>query len=349
MIPYWLLFSYFAVGALLEPRQQHPQLARHIPIALIVGGLLIAFLIGFRYQVGADWEQYEFMFAYANYADLGRVVELGDPAYQLLNWTVQQLGGEIWLVNLVCGLILTWGLLRFISEQPAPWLAMTVAMPYLVVVVAMGYSRQAVAIGILLAGLASVQRSHSVARFAAYVAIASLFHRTAIVAFPLVALTASRSRLMNLVLAIAGGLVFYEFFLIDTIDKYIRNYVEAGYSAQGAVIRVAMSMLPATLFFLAGRSLEFTREQHLVWRNFSLAAVTLLALLFLLPSSAAVDRLALYTIPLQIAVLSRVRSVRVLRNTGAFLVVLYSFAVMFVWLNFANHAEYWVPYRFFPF
>jgi hypothetical protein len=348
LIPYWLLFTYFAVGALLEPRQQ-PSVRRHIPLAMAVGGLLIAFLIGFRYQVGADWEQYEFMFSYANYADLGRVLELGDPAYQLLNWTVQHLGGEIWLVNLVCGLIFTWGLLRFTSEQPAPWLAMTVAMPYLVVVVAMGYSRQAVAIGILLAGLASIQRSHSLVRYGIFVAIASLFHRTAVVAFPLVALTSSRSKLVNLVVAVAGGLALYEFFLDDTISRYIRNYVSSEYSAQGAAVRVAMSVLPAILFLVAGRSMGFTRDQHLVWRNFSLASLALLALLFFLPSSAAVDRLALYTIPLQIAVLSRVRSVKPLRNTGAVLLVLYSFAVMFVWLNFANHAEYWVPYKFYPF
>jgi hypothetical protein len=30
-------------------------------------------------------------------------------------------------------------------------------------------------------------------------------------------------------------------------------------------------------------------------------------------------------------------------------VLAYSFAVQFVWLNFADHARSWVPYRIFPF
>ena len=29
-------------------------------------------------------------------------------------------------------------------------------------------------------------------------------------------------------------------------------------------------------------------------------------------------------------------------------VMLYSAAVLFVWLGFATHAQYWLPYRFYP-
>ena len=156
MLIYWALFGFFAAGA-LATRPMRPGVPVRQPF-LIVGAILTAVLIGIRYKVGADWPTYDFMFDYAARASLGRVLQLGDPAYEVLNWTVQQFGGAIWMVNLVCGAIFTWGLLRFCRAQPDPWLAVAIAIPYLVIVVAMGYTRQAVALGILMAGLAAFQR-----------------------------------------------------------------------------------------------------------------------------------------------------------------------------------------------
>ena len=54
------------------------------------------------------------------------------------------------------------------------------------VVVAMGYTRQLIAIGILMAGLASLGRGGSVIRFALYVALAALFYKIAVLVLPLV-------------------------------------------------------------------------------------------------------------------------------------------------------------------
>ena len=140
---------------------------------LVLGGVLIALLIGFRFEVGADWETYEFMFAYAGHADLGSTLEVGDPAYQILNWSAQRLDAEMWFVNLVSGIIFAWGLVQFARVQANPWLAMLVAIPYLVIVVAMGYTRQAVALGILMAGPGILIRGGSIIRFAVYVAVAA--------------------------------------------------------------------------------------------------------------------------------------------------------------------------------
>ena len=78
--------------------------------------------------------------------------------------------------------------MRFAEAQQRPWLAMVVAIPYLVIVVAIGYTRQGVGDRLIMAGLASYTRKGSVLRFAAYVAIAATFHKTAVVALPLVAL-----------------------------------------------------------------------------------------------------------------------------------------------------------------
>ena len=236
------------------------------------------------------------------------------------------------------------GLFRFAQAQPSPWLAMVVAVPYLIVVVAMGYTRQAVAIGILMAGLAAVHRGASTVRFIIYVGFAALFHKTAVVALPLVVLAGERNRLLNILIGIVGCYFLYTSFLADSVERFVRNYIEAEYSSQGAAIRVAMSIVPATLFLLLQRQLGFSDRERRIWFLHSLAAFALLVLLLVLPSSTAVDRLALYIMPLQMAVLSRVPNV-VGSRQGTVLVVLYSLAIQFVWLNFADHAEFWLPYK----
>lgn len=347
LLVYWSLLAYFVGGALFSPPQE-PGRPTPYKFMLFAGALVIALLIGFRFEVGADWPQYEFMFKYAQYADLDRVLEVGDPGYQFLNWTVQQIGGDLWLVNLVAGAVFGWGLLRLSMAQPHPWLAIVVAVPYLVVVVGMGYTRQAIAIGILMAGLASVARNPSILRFALYGVFAALFHKTAVVVFPLVALTTTRNRLTYVLVVFALSVLLYDFFLQDSMEAFVQNYIEAEYASQGAAIRVLMNLVPAVLLFIMRKRLLFSDQQYLMWRNFSLAAVALGILLIVLPSSTAVDRMALYVIPLQIAVLSRIPGSFMSSGTGTVLIIGYSTAVMFVWLNFAIHADYWLPYQFYP-
>lgn len=347
MLVYWFLFGYFVAGSLFsEPWERAA--AKHVPLMLAVGALLIAVLIGFRYEVGGDWLQYELMFTYARFSDFGRMLEIGDPGYQVLNWVVEQVGGDLWTVNLVSGLIFGWGLLRFAMAQPDPWLAMVVAIPYLVVVVGMGYSRQALAIGILMAGLASIAHNPSILRFALYVAAAALFHKTAVILFPIVALAAPRSRLINFLIVAAVSALLYDFFLKDAMEGFVENYIEAEYSSEGAAIRVAMNLVPALLLLLFRHRFAFSEPQYLIWRNFSLAAVGLAVFMVVLPSSTAVDRMALYIIPLQLAVLTRVPGSITSSGAGKLAIIAYSAAVLFVWLNFAVHADYWIPYRFYP-
>jgi hypothetical protein len=343
---YWSLFAYFAIGAMLTSGQ--PTQRSRMSVMWYFGIFLITVAVGLRYEVGADWHPYRMMYSFARYADLGKVMTFGDPGYQLLNWLIQRIGLGLWMVNLVCAAIFSWGLARFARRQPDPWLVVLVAIPYLVVVVAMGYTRQGVAVGILMAGLASIQSGASVMRFLIYAAAATLFHKTAVVAVPLVLLAGERNRFLNVIAGMAGAYALYLVFLAESVDVFVRNYVEAEYTAEGAAIRVAMGVVPAALFFLFRRRMNFHTYEDRLWRNFSLAALGALVLLQFMPSSTAVDRLALYLIPLQLAVLPRLGQILGARGLGSFVVVGYSFAVMFVWLNYAQHAEDWLPYQFYP-
>jgi EpsG family len=344
---YWALFGYFAAGALLAPSGGAQ--ARSRPF-LALGAVVTGLLIGLRYRVGADWDTYAYWFSYAGRGGFDRLLKFGDLAYQFLNWGFAHGGLEIWAVNLVCGAIFSWGLWRFCKAQPEPWLAFAVAIPYIAIVIAMGYTRQGVALGILMAGLASFQRNSSTVRFAVYVAVAALFHKTAVVAFPLVALASPRNRLLNLLLVIATSYLLYGLFLGDAMEQFVQHYItQTRYSSQGAGIRIAMTLFAALVLWITRRQLGLTETEWRLWRNFSLAAVAALVLLFVLPSSTAVDRISVYLMPLQLAVLSRVPIAIRSELPGRAAVIGYSALVQFVWFNYAQFSRLWVPYQFYPF
>lgn len=347
MLVYWLMFAFFAVGAMTEQPGGARRQRRNL--LLRFGGILIAALIGFRFQVGADWRPYEYIFAYSENSSFADMPSIADPGYFAVNLFVHWVGADLWLVNLICGAIFAWGLIRFAELQERPWLAVTVAIPYLVIVVAMGYSRQAVAIGLVMAGLASYLKHGSVLRFAGYVLVAASFHKTAVVALPLVAIANERGRVVNVLVTIAFTYLLYTYFLSAQVSRFVTNYIDTRYAAEGAGIRVAMSVIPALLFFARSRRLGFSERERKVWRNLAVAALAFLVLLFVLPSSAVVDRFALYAIPLQLVVLSRPRAFFASEGLGTAVVIAYAAAVQFTWLAYANHARFWVPYQFWPF
>ena len=347
MFPFWLLFGLISIGAAIKaPTDGRPQRADPL---LLTALLIVALMIGFRFHVGGDWWTYTRYYSFASVASLSQIMKLDDVGYQLLNWAVAQAGAGIWLVNLVCGVIFAWGLHRLIRLQPLPWLSLLIAIPYLVIVVAMGYSRQGVAIGILMAGIASLQRTGSIVRYALFVIVATLFHRTAIIGLPLLLIGGQRSWLINVLIGIGGTLLLFDVFLSSSIDRFVTNYVTVEMTSQGALIRLSMSMVPAGLFLLFRRRLRFTPEEEHIWRNMAYATLILTVAFAVAAASTVIDRLALYLLPLQLAVLPRIAGTLVSVRFGKVLIIVYCFAIQFVWLNYAAYSSYWIPYRVYPF
>jgi hypothetical protein len=74
-----------------------------------------------------------------------------------------------------------------------------------------------------------------------------------------------------------------------------------------------------------------------------------MVLIFEIQATTALDRLALYLIPLQLFVFGWLPST--FSQDGrpdrklAIAVVIYSAAVLFVWLTYADNAQYWLPYQ----
>lgn len=268
-----------------------------------------------------------------------------DPGYEVLNWAGQKLGADLWFPDLVCAAIFSWGLVQLARSQPRPWLVIALAMPYLVTVVAIGYTRQAAAIGFLMAVFALVARGSGLLRPLIYIAAATVFHRTALIALPLVSLALGRSRLWTFAASIPALYGLYTTFLAPSLNFLVYGYIDQDYASQGAGIRVALVVLGAVVYLLFRKRLGFAGPEAALWLYLSIAAFVCLGLLFALSSSTAVDRLALYLLPMQIVVLARVPGTLMSEGLGKALLVAYAAAVQIVWLTGGIHAQYWIPYR----
>jgi hypothetical protein len=346
MLVYWSMFLLPAWASFFRERNSR------VAVLFIWGStwLALTLLIGYRHEVGGDWFNYLIELEENDYLSFWEALARFDPAHGALNWLSNYMGWGVYGVNLVYGAIFSLGLITFCRHQPRPLLALAVAMPYLVIVVAMGYSRQGVAIGVALPAILALAERNTV-KFVILVAIAGLFHKTAVVLVPIAALSSTRSKIWTATWVGATAVLMYVLYLQDAAEALIQNYIETEYSSEGGAIRVAMNVVPAVLFLLNRKRFHLVRAEQALWTWIALFALTLVPALIFSPSSTAVDRAALYFIPIQIFVLSRLpgalwrgRHRRVVQGG----VILYYGSALFVWLNYSTYAYTWLPYQFYP-
>lgn len=351
------MFLLPALAALREePRRPSPTTGIHRArwnAPALVAVLFITLVVGYRNQVGGDWLSYLRNYDDNKYSSLKDVLELSDPGYSFFNWLSAQMGLDIYGVNLFCGAIFAIGLVHFCLSLPRPWLALLAAVPYMLIVVAMGYSRQAVALGCTMMGLVAL-RNQSNLRFIVWVLLGATFHKTAIMMLPIVALANSRSRILRVVLAGVTTFVGYLVLLQDSFDSMYLNYVGGDVQSEGALIRLSMNAVASLMLLRWQKLFQFGKEEKSLWQWMAWISVGAFAALLIFSSaSTALDRMALYLLPVQLVVSSQLPSVfRARGGTNSkltvFFIIGYFALVQFVWLVYANYSTYWLPYRFYP-
>lgn len=313
----------------------------------VVAGMALTMFIGLRFDVGGDWGSYVEYLYRASQISFAEVFTLSDPAFYLVNWVAAGVGAGVWLVNLFSGAVFSAGLILFVRRLPSPMLAIAVAIPYMVIVLAMGYTRQAVAFGFILWGLTYLL-DRRILGFMVLLAIAAAFHKSAVILAPLAVLANTRNRVWTAVWVGFSGALLYWLFLAEQVSGLWTNYVESGYSSDGGAIRVAMNALPALIFLAFRKRLAMAAEERALW--FWVSVFSLICVPLVFQASTAVDRVALYFMPIQLVVFGYLpqlvgASSRVLMRAG---VLLFYGLVQFVWLNYATHSQSWLPYQFWP-
>lgn len=310
---------------------------------------VLTLLIGFRFQVGGDWFNYFRHLAHASILSFGDVVREEDPAYMALNAVSSSMGWGMSGVNFFSGLIFSIGLVVFARSLPRPWLALAAAVPYLIIVVAMGYTRQSAALGLIMLGLVALRRGANW-EFAIWAVLGALFHKSAVLMIPIAVLTSPRQRLQSLGLVGLTGLVGYETLLSDHAAELYDVYItQEKLESEGAMIRLGMNVIAGGLFLILGRRFWMNSSEYRLWRIISWMTVGMFAALLATGFTTALDRMALYFIPLQLVVFCHLPDAlgRPNRSNSEIVagILIYFAAVQFVWLSFANNAKFWLPYQ----
>lgn len=348
MFPYFFVFLLTLTPSVIEMPKWY---------WVFLFSIYVAF-IGLRFEVGADWLAYIGILEASRYQPwVGFEALLGDPAYHWINKIAAALNQEIYFVNLCVAVIYISCLFAFCQKLKNPYLGLTVAFPYLTTVVAMGYTRQAGAIALELLALMALESNKKINSILFFI-LALLFHKTAIflILVPILMFLFDALKtgkiiyiLVISVLSLIGAIV-----ITNISDRFLVLYIGTGMSSSGTLIRLSMNLLPATIFLIeyyTGHN--FFRTSSKVYLALSWLVIFSFALL-LTGSSTAADRLALYLIPIQIYVLGNLPYLFLTQSREIFyrwmlLVLGYSFLVLWVWLQFADHAFAWLPYRMYPF
>jgi hypothetical protein len=333
---YWLLFSIPVFMMFSNGRKEYQSLG-------VSFGLFLVIIIGLRYQVGGDW------YTYLDGMDLYRDISLDDVlllkfevGFNILSWVSQQMGASIYGVNFVCAIIFVTGFTKLSNSQPYSWLAATVAVPYLIVVVAMGYTRQAAAIGFLMFSLEYLLKGRIII-YLLMVVLASSFHKTAIIfsALPLLQPGGGWIRfILGLVIVLILGSVTV---VIEQAETYYLHYVEENMESSGGLIRVLMNLPPALILITNWKKWNEKYDDRWLWACMALLALACIPLVLF--ASTAVDRMALYLIPLQLVAWSRFPAfIGWNYERSFFAITLFYATVLLVWISFGNFSSSWIPY-----
>jgi hypothetical protein len=220
-----------------------------------------------------------------------------------------------------------------------------VAIPYLIVVVAMGYTRQGVALGFVFWGLAALENKQF-KKFLILVVFAATFHKSAVLMIGLGIFLQGKGRFVRMLAVSVAGYGIWNAFLADYQQDLWKNYVEVQMESQGAQIRVAMNFIPAIIFLFYRKEWKKQCSDYSLWVMIALGSLGCVILVNF--ASTAVDRIALYFTPLQVVVYARLPFLlrgRFNQQVITFGILAFYALVLYVWLNYATHSIYWVPYN----
>lgn len=317
------------------------------PIAWWVVFIVGTVLVGWRHQVGGDWGNYLNNFNSEQYYGIFSIFLRDDPGYHAIQYFVKQLDFGIYSVNFVAAAIFNFGLILFCRSLPRPWLALSVSIPYIVIILGMGYTRQGLALGCIMAGLTALKEGRNRA-FLASGLLAATFHKSAVLILPLGAISSSQRRWTTILLVSAITLISYYIFLSESVTDIRLNYFYDQYQSQGTLVRLIMNIIPALIVLIFREQFRPIVPELNLWIWMSIFAFLFLFILSISPSSTAVDRIALYILPLQVFAFSYLPDFKigVLRPSYIiFGIVSYYSLVLFVWLFYAVNSFSWLPYR----
>tara|TARA_B100000886_G_C20413418_1_gene488149 strand:+ start:319 stop:1389 length:1071 start_codon:yes stop_codon:yes gene_type:complete len=351
MISYILCYSYLAFNALKGSEK-----INNVSKLLFI--TIFCFFIGFRHEIGVDWKNY--LSLANNYKDLpiqSAFLSL-EPGYGIINWIFSSFTWNIYFVNAVCSLIFLTCLITYAKKQPYPWLTLLLSYPTLILILGMGYTRQSVALAFEFIAILALEEKKEI-KGLVFILLASSFH----ISILAVAILFIPNLIKNLFkvkyFLIFGSISLFILTLLslkfnEAISLYLSFYVfnqfDLKLTSNGVFFRILPSLISSLILIFNKYRFKYSygEETRLYLRMSYLLVFLFFAIWFFPNQSTFIDRFALYLSPVTLYVFPRVVKLRLFNLTkldyGLLFTTLYFFYT-FLWLNFAIHANSWVPYK----
>lgn len=341
MFPYLAMLSLPTGLALISPAKRR--------FLLWSVALLYFLMIGFRFRVGMDWNNYISIYESKRLFGLLDFVFSREPGYGVLMWISMHVGGGMMLVDAISALVFCWGFFAVAKRCGEPWIAVAIATPLLVVAFAMSAVRQAIAAGIIFYLIAHWERYRTSMRML-LVLLASLFHFSSVFIMLFVSLGSNASTIVKY----AGALVIAALTIVliawapDAAEAYSRLYVGSRQKigAPGAIFQVAPLAAAGLIYLINRKAWIAVGADNPLYRN--MAWASLIAVPTILVSSVGAYRFALYFWPMAMKVYGDI-ALFIQGPTGRLFyrlcIVTASFALLIGWLILGNNSFAWLPYK----
>ena len=312
--------------------------------------LIFALFTGSRVEIGGDWGTY-----LKNYYILGKDFNFtdfnirSDWGYEILSYIFYSNQQPIYFFNLLISFFNFFCLFLFLRNQDYKWIFLIISVPFFVIVLQIGFIRQSVAISFLLLSMLAIKNKYYLP-FIIFMIFGIMFHKSSLLIFLIMILCIDK--LINVVLK------YFIFFIFIGIIIYLSRgdfgnllsnyFINISTDSKGAIFRLFLVLIPSIIFIIYFNKFNFSLFEKRFFLILSLMTFILIPLVFFY--STLVDRLLIYYLPFQLVIYSSISKIANQENTKKLInisIISLFTLYLFVWLNFSNSSNRWVPYSSF--
>ena len=365
MIFYFYPFIFLAILTWIESTKRFNYLIKNKYLYSLITLFFIIF-VGFRYEIGCDWDQYALMFKkyspniieifrkgffekhiHGTYSELGHIL-------------ITKISQNIYILNLIYSILFSLPLFYLCSTLKRRYFSLLISYPYYIVVIGMGPIRQAACISILILSILLVSKKKYYMSF--FLTIFSLLiHQFSILFNGLVygslftdiqKIKFSRKIIFVIVLV---SLIFlyclpsiinkiYVYFTL--YKKFDQNGIMLVAPAKSAILLWIMNFVPSFIYLKNKEKFNINNNLNRIFTSFCITEILLLPIVLF--QSVVGYRLLLYIFPISIYITSVIPDLNLLnikKNYMVNILISIAFISLIIWLKFAYHSSCWVPYK----
>ena len=352
MIVYIISLFLLSILTYLEDRNNYHSFVKNKYFYFLVVSFIF-FFIGFRDQIGCDWDSYLRNFnnvSISNWEDF--TFNKSSSFFEIGYTTVSKLISYKFNFNfliLILSIFFTIPLFYFCFNLKRTYLSLLISYPYFIVVVGMGPLRQSAAIGFVMLSLILMLKSKFNLVYISSI-IASLFHSSAILFTSIVFLNLNNLRNKKykvfLISIFTLGIILLVIYNFDSVIMKLTYYLKNYKNASSAIFVWFLNFPPMILYFLNTNKFNFDRNLKNICNFFFCFEILLLPFIFI--SNVLAYRFLLYCFPISICIVSHLPDSKIFKVKSKYItytIIFLSFFSFLFWIKFANHSNCWLPYQ----